>query len=153
MLSDQLYNLKDLAYKIAEESHQGQKYGNHDYFTYHVLGVEGIVIHQHDFVNGDSYELMFKRIIALLHDVVEDTCVTLQDLRDNGFPENVIEAVKILTKTEGYNVYDYLEKIRFNPLAKSVKIADAYFNLGESLKSQRKQGIVKYTSYLRIITE
>ena len=64
---------------------------------------------------------------ALLHDVVEDTAVTLEDLQKE-FPEEVVEAVRLLTHLEEVPDEEYLLAIRENPLALKVKLADNAHN-------------------------
>jgi len=66
------------------------------------------------------------RMAAVLHDVVEDTSITLDQLRGEGFPETVIEAVEALTKRpEEENDYDaFIRRVAPNPLARTVKLAD-----------------------------
>ncbi len=61
--------------------------------------------------------------IAWLHDVVEDTDVTLDDLRAE-FPEEIVEAVEALTRREGQDPADYYAAVRANPRARLVKLAD-----------------------------
>lgn len=67
-------------------------------------------------------------IVALLHDVVEDTNITIEDLSKEGFNSNIIEALKLLTKKID-NYEEYISKISTNPLAKKVKLADLKHNL------------------------
>ena len=67
-------------------------------------------------------------IVALLHDVVEDSEYTIEDLKKEGFPENVIEAVQLLTHEKGVPYADYIKAIYRNKIAKSVKIADLTHN-------------------------
>lgn len=66
--------------------------------------------------------------IALLHDVVEDTDTTLEQLRAYGFPERVIEGVRLMTHEEGTDYFDYVRRIKNNPDAKAVKLADLEHN-------------------------
>lgn len=65
--------------------------------------------------------------VAWLHDVVEDTSVTLDELRETGFPETVIAAVDALTRRpdEGDRYY---QRVAANPLAREVKLADIWDN-------------------------
>ncbi len=67
-------------------------------------------------------------ITALLHDVMEDTDLCLEDLRREGYPEPVLKALDLLTrrKTEAY--MDYIGRIRNNPIARMVKLADLRHN-------------------------
>jgi (p)ppGpp synthase/HD superfamily hydrolase len=69
--------------------------------------------------------------VALLHDVVEDTAVTFADL-EKEFPAEVIEALRLLTHEAGVDYFDYVRKIKTNPIAKSVKLADLTHNSDES---------------------
>ena len=62
-------------------------------------------------------------IVALLHDVVEDTDLTLDDSRTI-FPPAVIDALRLLTHTPGTNYLDYVRALRDNPIAATVKRAD-----------------------------
>ena len=64
---------------------------------------------------------------ALLHDVVEDTAVTLEDLAAV-FPPEVVEAVALLTHEEGTDYFDYVRRIRSSPIARTVKLADLQHN-------------------------
>ena len=66
------------------------------------------------------------RMAAVLHDVVEDTPITLDQLRLEGFPGTVIEAVEALTKRpDEENDYDgFIRRVAPNPLARTVKLAD-----------------------------
>ncbi len=61
---------------------------------------------------------------ALLHDVVEDTDITLDNLLDNGFPSEVVTPIKLLTYTKDIPYLKYIERIKTNPIAKAVKLAD-----------------------------
>ena len=72
-----------------------------------------------------------ERMAALLHDVVEDCDVSLDDLRAQGFPEDVVVAVDLLTKNEeGQDDYrKAIERVAPNPIARRVKIADLTDNL------------------------
>jgi len=64
---------------------------------------------------------------ALLHDVVEDTPITLEQLREQ-FPPAVTDAVALLTHTDGVDYFDYVRAIRQNPVAVRVKLADLAHN-------------------------
>jgi (p)ppGpp synthase/HD superfamily hydrolase len=72
-----------------------------------------------------------ERMAALLHDIVEDTDVTFEDLRATGYPEAVIEAVQHLTKRpEEENDYEAaIRRVALNPIARKVKLADLQDNL------------------------
>ena len=69
--------------------------------------------------------------VALLHDVVEDTDYTLEDIRAQGFCETIVEAVKCLTKEKGRDYMDYIDNVKKNELAKRVKLEDIKHNSDE----------------------
>ena len=68
-------------------------------------------------------------IAAMLHDVVEDSSATLADLRAEGFSEEVIAAVDHLTRREGEAYEIFINRLRHNPLAVKVKLADLEDNM------------------------
>lgn len=67
-------------------------------------------------------------IVALLHDIVEDTDRTLMDLQQEGFGEDIIEALTLLTHKPNTPYMDYIEGIKGNKLASKVKLADLAHN-------------------------
>ena len=66
---------------------------------------------------------------AVLHDVVEDTYLTLEDLRAEGFPADVIEAVQALTKQSAETRLDAARRAARHPIARVVKLADVTDNM------------------------
>ena len=67
-------------------------------------------------------------VAALLHDVVEDTEYGLDDLRNMGFPEEVLEALALLTHDDAVPYMEYVAKAKENPIARAVKLADLRHN-------------------------
>ncbi len=67
-------------------------------------------------------------ICALLHDVVEDTDYTFDDLKNMGFPQAVIDVLQLLTHKDGVPYMEYVERLSVNPTAKQVKLADLRHN-------------------------
>lgn len=67
-------------------------------------------------------------IVALLHDVIEDTDYTFEDLRANGFDNEIIEALKLMTHDETVPYMEYVTAIKSNPIASAVKLADLEHN-------------------------
>jgi len=69
--------------------------------------------------------------VALLHDVVEDTSVTLDMLRNN-FPEVVIQVISLLTHNDNEDYFDYVRRLKTNPIARKIKLADLDHNSDQS---------------------
>lgn len=112
------------AHEIAKRAHEGQFDKGGNPYILHPLAVSGMV------------ETEAEKTVALLHDVIEDTIITLEELRSYGFPDQVIKAVDVLTKRPGVSYDDYIEKVKQNPLALTVKIADMSHNKDLSRISQ-----------------
>jgi (p)ppGpp synthase/HD superfamily hydrolase len=75
-------------------------------------------------------EVDIERIVAVLHDVVEDTAYTLDDLHRLGYPDEAIEALDRLTRREGEPYEAYIGPVAGNRNARRVKLADVAYNLG-----------------------
>lgn len=65
---------------------------------------------------------------ALLHDVVEDTPITFEQPEKEGFPGEVLDALRLLTHDEAVPYIDYVKQIKTNPIAAKVKLADLMHN-------------------------
>ncbi|MHC3823328.1 MULTISPECIES: HD domain-containing protein [Pseudomonas] len=65
-----------------------------------------------------------ERIVAVLHDVVEDCAISLDDLRKEGFSEEVLSAIESVTKVPGESYEDFVERAAQNPIGRVVKLAD-----------------------------
>ena len=99
------------AARIAYEAHHGQ---------FDLCGMPYVF---HPYHVAEQMTDEYTTCVALLHDVVEDTDVTFEDL-EGEFPEEVIEALRLMTHEEGVDYYDYVRAIKGNPIAKAVKMAD-----------------------------
>lgn len=113
-------NLLQRAIALATSAHEGQTRRNGDPYILHPLRVMFRV------------EDNLARVLAVLHDVVEDTPVTLESLRQEGFPEQVLSALALLTHADGVPYEDYVQAIAADPLARQVKLADLEDNLNAS---------------------
>ncbi len=69
------------------------------------------------------------KIVAVLHDIIEDTPITADDLRNEGFSQEVIDAVLALTKAEGMTRIEAAYQAKANPIARVVKLADLAENM------------------------
>ena len=72
----------------------------------------------------DKMQTEEEKLVAIFHDVVEDSECTFRDLRDLGLPRNVMEAIETLTKRSDMTYFDYIDDVRWNELACKVKIAE-----------------------------
>ena len=70
-----------------------------------------------------------EQIVALLHDIVEDTELSMADLEGEGFSKAVLGAVEDLTKGNSIRYFDYIEDLSLNPLAAKVKLAELKDNM------------------------
>jgi hypothetical protein len=102
----------DRALQIAAKAHDGQKDKDGQSYILHPLRVMNSV-------EGEE-----ARIVAVLHDVIEDSSVTADDLRREGFPESVITAVLCMTHRKGESYADYVIRCNGNEVTRQVKLAD-----------------------------
>jgi hypothetical protein len=70
-----------------------------------------------------------EQIVAVLHDVVEDTHWTFDDLRREGFPDDILQALDCVTERKGESYDDFLTRAASNPIARRVKLADLEDNM------------------------
>jgi (p)ppGpp synthase/HD superfamily hydrolase len=118
-MDDDNQDLLERAIACAFHAHAGQKYPSPEPEPYilHPLRVMCAVEGPH------------ARMAAVLHDVIEDTDVTLADLQIAGYPRPVIDAVDCLTHRDGETYARYIERVATDPLATIVKVADLRDNL------------------------
>lgn len=76
---------------------------------------------------AESMDDEYSCCVALLHDTVEDTYVTIEDIRRE-FPKEVADAVALMTHDDSVDYFDYVRAIAKNPIAKKVKLADLAHN-------------------------
>ena len=108
------------ALEFAKAKHKGQKrIGGDDYIT-HPIAVSEIV-------KSQGFDKNYQ-ITALFHDLLEDTDATQEEILKYGNQE-ILEAVKLLTKKKGYDMAEYVSGIKQNPIAFAVKAADRLHNL------------------------
>lgn len=132
----------ELAMQLSKYFHKGQKYGKQDYFEYHVMGVVKTLELTAKEVTEDII------IIALLHDVLEDSRCTYETI-ENIFGTWVADCVKRLSKTGHYNMIYYLEEIRRFDTTRVVKYADSLFNLTECRTQGDTRRAEKYKHNLK----
>lgn len=132
----------DDAIQVARRAHEGQlDKGGRPYIA-HPLRVMGALRDEHE------------RMAAVLHDVVEDTTVTLADLTEAGCPRPVLDALAAISKQPGEDQETYLARVAANPIALAVKRADIADNMSPDrlsrLDLQTQERLrAKYASALR----
>lgn len=124
-------NLTKKAMNIAYEAHKDQ------------FDRGGVPYVFHPYQVAQKMDSEEEICVALLHDVVEDTEMTLEELLERGFPERVIAAVDVLTRRSGMNYMDYIRRVKTNPLAVKVKIADIEHNSDESRAGDSDEDILR----------
>jgi (p)ppGpp synthase/HD superfamily hydrolase len=136
----------DAAIQLARRAHEGQLDKGGRPYIGHPLRVMGSV--------AGEYE----RMTAVLHDVVEDTDVTLADLARLGCPEPVLTAIEAITKRAGEPAEQYLARVAANPIAVTVKRADIADNMSPDRLSRLDEPTqerlrTKYSDALRVLAE
>ena len=112
------------ALEFATEKHKGQfRIGGEEYITHPIT----VAKYVRDWGYSSDYQ-----IVALFHDLLEDTDATEDEIRNIG-GNGVLEAVKLLTKQKGYIMSEYVGAIRKNEMARVVKAADRLHNLRSAL--------------------
>lgn len=133
----------EIAIALALECHRGQKDKAGKPYILHPL------------------RLMLKfrdeaqQVTAVLHDVVEDGDITLDELRARGISDEVVEAVDCLSRRKGEDYMAFIARINGNPLARAVKIADLKDNMDvtrlQQLTPRDLERIAKYHRALAIL--
>ena len=132
------------AYEFAERVHTGEKRLTDEDYIMHPLNVAYILTKIHS-----DYQTLSA---ALLHDVVEDTNVTFEEL-EKGFSKNVIEALKLLTHDKKVPYAEYIIKLKDNPIAKKVKLADLKHNSDKTrLENLTPKDIIRNKKYENAIS-
>jgi (p)ppGpp synthase/HD superfamily hydrolase len=109
-------SLVQLARDIAEKAHAGQFDKAGEPYFKHPLFVASLL-------ESDD-----EKAVAFLHDVIEDTAVTIEEL-STVFPPHIVEAVRTLTRKSTENYADYILRVKQNQLATAVKLADLTHNM------------------------
>ncbi len=110
-------SLLDTAIQIAAEAHAGQKQKNGEPYILHPLRVM-MRVHTED-----------EKIVAILHDVLEDTPWNAEQLKARGFPPHILHALDCVTKRHGERYEDFVTRSASDPIAIRVKLADLEDNL------------------------
>jgi (p)ppGpp synthase/HD superfamily hydrolase len=113
----------------------------------------------HPFHLAEQMDDEISTVCALLHDVVEDTDYTLDDISAMGYPKEVTDALALLTHEDGVPYMDYVEKIAGNATAKKVKLADLRHNSDlsrlspEQIDEHALKRTKKYEQAIKLLAE
>ena len=129
-------SMLELALSLAKKAHRGQ---------FDKAGIDYI---EHPIFVASQVDSEEEKAVALLHDVIEDSSVTAEELLNAGLPETVVTAVQILSKKKGQDYQTYLKTVKSNPLARAVKLADLKHNSDlsrlETITDKDLEGLEKY---------
>lgn len=130
------------AIEVAIEAHSQQKDKVGKPYLLHVFSV---------MAKGKTDD---EKIVGLLHDVVEDTDKTIDDLYAFGFSKTVLDAVECLTKRQNENYSEFIERVKQNPLATKVKINDLEDNMDiKRLPKIAEKDVERLNRYLKAYNE
>lgn len=126
--------LYDKAVEFAKEKHEGQ------------MRTDGITPYiTHPLRLAQRAKSFEERIVAVLHDTVEDTETTLDDIEAE-FNKTTRDAVDALTHRKGESYIEYITRLQHNEIAKAVKILDICDNLSETpSENAKKKGLIGLT--------
>lgn len=119
MIYDEL-SMKDLyerAYAFAVKKHFGQ------------LRKNGLPYITHPEAVAAAFDYSAEKVVAILHDVLEDTDATEDEIRALGCTDEMLEALRLLTHENGVSYMDYVKAASANPIVRAVKLADLHHNL------------------------
>lgn len=102
----------EIAIEIAVKAHKGQ------------LDKAGMPYILHPLRVMTNVSKIEEKIVAVLHDVVEDTDVTFKYLIEKGIDKDLVNSIKLLTKNKDYDYIDYIKNIASDGIARNVKLAD-----------------------------
>ena len=105
------------AITIAYEAHQGQYSINGEPYILHPLRL---------LIKAKSNE---ERIIAILHDVIEKTNISLLDLKNKGFDQNIISSIDSLSRRRSESYIEYIERLMQNKISVKIKLLDLADNI------------------------
>lgn len=134
-----------IAMKLCFESHKDQ------------LDKSGLPYVFHPFHLAEQMKDEDTTVVALLHDVIEDTDCTLDDLRALGFNERIIEAVALMTHDDAVPYMEYVSLIKSNPIARAVKLADLRHNSDmtrlDTVTPRDVERAEKYAKAIKLLSE
>lgn len=105
----------------------------------------------HPFHLAEQMDDEYSTVVALLHDVVEDSEMTLEELAKE-FPKDIIDAIAMMTHDSSVDYFEYVKEIRTNEIARKVKLADLTHNSDKTrLSVVTEKDEARYQKYLKAI--
>ena len=94
-----------------------------------------------------------EKIVALLHDTIEDTDITAEDLLSEEFPRHIVDAILSISRKEGESYEDFVRRSSLNPLGRSVKLHDLEDNMDISrLEQVTEKDLERLNRYIKAYT-
>lgn len=141
----------DLAKEIATKAHEWQfRWDGETPYIKHLAAVAWAVLDRWGAL-GECGSPEYAMAAAWLHDVVEDTPLTIADLRVQGISEEILIAVDLLTKRDDQDYLAYLLRLKNNKMARIVKIEDIKNNMSDLDRKKKKSMYEKYQLALYIL--
>lgn len=123
---------------IAIEAHAGQYDKNGQPYLLHVLRVM------------NAGQTLQEKIVGALHDVIEDSDITLEDLAREGFSQEILDAVDAMTHTDSETYDEYVQRAAQNPIAVRVKLNDLTDNMDlRRLSALGEDEVARMQKYLK----
>ena len=131
------------AMKIAYKAHSGQMDKGGVPYIYHPMHI------------AERMDDELSTVIALLHDVIEDTYIRYNDLKDEQISQEAIEIIKILTRNKDEDYFEYINRVGENSIARKIKIEDLIHNSDltrlDVIDDESLKRVEKYNKALKIL--
>ena len=134
--------LLNLAIAIANQAHAGQ------------LDKAGKPYISHPLTVMAQMDTLESKIVAVLHDAIEDSELKIEDLVKQGFPEFITDAIAAITKLDGELYENYILRVKSNAIARKVKIADVSHNMDMSrITNPTAKDFQRLEKYKKVLQE
>jgi (p)ppGpp synthase/HD superfamily hydrolase len=132
------HELLERALEIATKAHKGQVDKSGAVYIFHPIRVAELCTTEEE------------KIVALLHDTIEDTSVTAEYLLEQGFPRTIVDAVLGVTRRDDETYEEFVRRASLNPISKQVKIHDLEDNMDiRRLSEVTEKDLARLNKYLR----
>lgn len=132
------HELLERALEIATKAHKGQVDKSGAAYIFHPIRMAELCTTEEE------------KIVALLHDTIEDTSVTAEYLLEQGFPRTIVDAVLGVTRRDDETYEEFVRRASLNPISKQVKIHDLEDNMDiRRLSEVTEKDLARLNKYLR----